>query len=662
MPAVSASAFEKGFGSADRQRPPHLSGTIVLLDCYHNNEWKTTATGIRVRYHYMWNDTTDSGFSQLGGIISSLGAFIDTLCVPPDSIALAKASVFILVDPDTPRESDHPHVITPVESDAIEAWVRGGGILILLGNDRGNAEFEHLNELAGRFGIHFNEDSRNKVVGNDFSTGTFAHFSDHPVFAHVRKIFLKEISTLNLGPQASPVLTDKGDFIMAWARKGKGGVFAVGDPWMYNEYMDHRRLPGDYDNPLAAENLFRWLLGRAGEQADLIVAPDGSGDFRSIQEAIDKIQPSPGKRKMIFLRNGTYREKIFIQKSGIVLVGEDEDSTRIIYPELREEWNRNHGGSDWDAGVVNIDSNANDIVLANLTIYNDYGALHHEWNKHQFTIRGRGTRTILLRCTVKSDGGDAVSLWDARDGMYYHRDCTFEGWVDYVCPRGWCYIVDSKFYGHNTASASLWHDGSHDRRQKFVIVNSTFDGDPGFPLGRNHLDGQFFLIRCRFSRNMADRPFYRPPSSPREWQWGDRHYFFGCHRDGGDFAWFHDNLDEADGAPSVETIDARWTFDGKWDPEGTMPSVLTIASLPHPSLQAKGIRVESEVLTWVPGRNARSHDVYFGTANPPAFRERLDACQFASGMLSPRTTYYWRVDEIGPGGIVPGTVWSFTTE
>ena len=48
--------------------------------------------------------------------------------------------------------------------------------------------------------------------------------------------------------------------IIAFSRFGKGRVFAVGDPWFYNEYMDERRLPAGYGNTRTAENLFRWLL------------------------------------------------------------------------------------------------------------------------------------------------------------------------------------------------------------------------------------------------------------------------------------------------------------------------------------------------------------------------------------------------------------------
>jgi unsaturated rhamnogalacturonyl hydrolase len=49
---------------------------------------------------------------------------------------------------------------------------------------------------------------------------------------------------------------------MAVAKYGKGTVFAVGDPWLYNEYVDGRRLPLEYENFRAANDLARWLLAQ----------------------------------------------------------------------------------------------------------------------------------------------------------------------------------------------------------------------------------------------------------------------------------------------------------------------------------------------------------------------------------------------------------------
>ena len=389
-----------------------------------------------------------------------------------------------------------------------------------------------------------------------------------------------------------------------------------------------------------------------------IVAADGSAGFRSIQAALDDTTGAP--ELMIIVKNGLYSEQVFVRRSRVVIVGEDKDHTRIVFPVLREAWRASHNGSDWGAGVVNIDTGVTDVTLANLTIYNNYGSLYGDYNKHQFALRGAGTRITLLHCAVISDGGDAVSLWDRTDGMYYHADCDFEGWVDFVCPRGWCYITDSRFFGHNVSSASLWHDGSADQKQKFVIRDSRFDGCSGFPLGRNHLDGQVYLLRCRFSANMADRPFYRPPSSRAPWAWGDRHYFSSCHRDGGDYAWFADNLATAEGSPAESTITARWTFDGRWDPESDPRPILPYASFPRPANRARLQGTAEVTLRWTPGLDAVAHLVYFGRSDSVRLVTAQTSNSLIHTRITPGATYYWRVDEITAHDTIPGALWSFT--
>jgi len=238
-------------------------GKIVCLDNFYNNEWRKDAKGKAVRFHYVWEDTTNSGFSVLGSIITKLGASIDTLCEAPTAEALSRASIYIIVDPDTPKETEHPNYVEPPAIDAIAGWVRSGGVLVLMENDKGNAEFEHFNQLAARFGIHFNEESRNRVTGNAYDMGKFDSFPDHPLFKGVRQIYMKEICTLRVQEPATALLSDHGDVIIAFASVGKGAVLAVGDPWLYNEYITHRRLPAAYQNDKAAENLFRWLLDKA---------------------------------------------------------------------------------------------------------------------------------------------------------------------------------------------------------------------------------------------------------------------------------------------------------------------------------------------------------------------------------------------------------------
>ena len=235
-------------------------GKTALLDSYFNNETKKDSTGQLVPYHYKWDEMPNSGFSLWGSVFLRYGVGTETLRAAPTSANLKNADIYIIVDPDTKEETEHPNFIEPQHVKAITDWVKSGGVLVLMGNDVGNAEFDHFNELALKFGIQFNKDSRNRVQENNYATGRILVTPPHPVFKTARNLFLKEISTLHIVAPARALLEDNGDVIMAVAKLGKGTVFAVGDPWLYNEYVDGRKLPAEFDNFKAAEDLTQWLI------------------------------------------------------------------------------------------------------------------------------------------------------------------------------------------------------------------------------------------------------------------------------------------------------------------------------------------------------------------------------------------------------------------
>jgi unsaturated rhamnogalacturonyl hydrolase len=238
-------------------------GLTVLLDSYFNNEMRKDSTGRLVSWHYKWEEEDDGGYSVWGHVFNDYGVRAETLREAPTRVNLKVADIYIITDPDTPQESDSPHYVEQPDIEAITDWVRAGGVLVLMGNDKGNAEFEHFNRLAARFGIHFNEDSRNRVQGNDFEMGKIVVTPPNPIFETARNLFLKDICTLAVRSPARALVVDKGDVIMATAKFGRGAVFAVGDPWLYNEYTDGRKLPPEYDNFKAAQDLTRWLIGQA---------------------------------------------------------------------------------------------------------------------------------------------------------------------------------------------------------------------------------------------------------------------------------------------------------------------------------------------------------------------------------------------------------------
>jgi unsaturated rhamnogalacturonyl hydrolase len=233
------------------------SQVSVGLDNWFNRETRNGKP-----FHYLWTDSTDSGYSRWGKIFTENGATISTLEKPTDAV-LKKVQVYIIVDPDTTKENPSPNYISPEDIRAITNWVKKGGVLIILANDAPNCEFTHLNKLASQFGMTFNHVSLKPVTGRNWEMGAFTSLGPHPVFQGVSKIYMKEVSTLTLSGSAKPVLEVDGKIFMAETSFGKGFVFAVGDPWIYNEYIDHDRLTTDFQNRKAAENLTGYLITKA---------------------------------------------------------------------------------------------------------------------------------------------------------------------------------------------------------------------------------------------------------------------------------------------------------------------------------------------------------------------------------------------------------------
>ena len=98
-----------------------------------------------------------------------------------------------------------------------------------------------------------------------------------------------------------------------------------------------------------------------------------------------------------------------------------------------------------------------------------------------------------------------------------------------------------------------------------------------------------------------------------------------------------------------------WSFTTEAQPLPPAP-----ASAPSPSQDATLVGRSAD-LSWTAGSGAISHDVYFGTTDPPPFVGNQAGTSFEPGLMSGLQTYYWRIDEVNAQGTTTGSVWSFTT-
>ncbi len=241
-------------------------GDDVLLDAWFNSQKRRDVTGRMVYFHYKWNDQSIEGYSLFGHIFRNDGARTTTLYTEPTYEKLKHAQVYIIASPDNIAKNPHPHFANAEDAAQIAKWVKAGGVLVIFENDTGYADLKHFNVVPEKFGIHFNSVLAMHVIGEDWAMGRFHLSGKGPIFHHPLTCYVKDTSTISVSGPAKAVYTHDGDILMAVARYGKGTVYAMVDPWVYNEYTNGLKLPATYQNYAAGEALAKWVLQQVPKQ------------------------------------------------------------------------------------------------------------------------------------------------------------------------------------------------------------------------------------------------------------------------------------------------------------------------------------------------------------------------------------------------------------
>lgn len=233
----------------------------VLLDSYFNNEFKKGPNGEKISWHYKWEETALSGFSILGDTFKRNGFTLATLNEAPTTNRLKNHAIYLIVDPDNLKDSPTPNYMDEKSVSAIAKWVKNGGALVLFANDSANADLKHFNKLANVFGINFNNELINHVTNDVTRAGGGVLTKDNPMFATANQVYMKDACSITVKEPAYPLLKQKNAIIIAGSDYGKGFVVAIGDPWLYNEYVNGK-LQVEFENDKGANDLVVWLKNK----------------------------------------------------------------------------------------------------------------------------------------------------------------------------------------------------------------------------------------------------------------------------------------------------------------------------------------------------------------------------------------------------------------
>jgi unsaturated rhamnogalacturonyl hydrolase len=262
-----------------RQRAGDLLGRArgkrVLVDAWFNSQKRTTPAGNVQMYHYKWTDEANSGYSVWGRMFGQYGMRLEELDRAPRAEDLRGVAVYVIASPDMPTVNPKPNYMDLESARVIAAWVKAGGVLVMMENDVGDADQVHFDLLSDKFGVHFNPVLRNQELPGPDGKPSYANTivnipaGTGGIFRDAHKALMKGTCTITPSAPAKSILTDKGDMtergdvLMAVAHVGRGLVYANVDPWIYNEYTDGRKDPLGNDDFAGGLELTRWIVAEA---------------------------------------------------------------------------------------------------------------------------------------------------------------------------------------------------------------------------------------------------------------------------------------------------------------------------------------------------------------------------------------------------------------
>jgi len=156
----------------------------------------------------------------------------------------------------------------------------------------------------------------------------------------------------------------------------------------------------------------------------IVVAPDGSGDFTSVQDAIDATKAFPLKPITIFIKNGVYKEKVRVPSwnTSLSLIGEDLEKTIIIWDDHFTKINRGRNSTFF---TYAFKVEADDFYAENLTIENTAGPIGQAVALHV-----EGNRCRFKNCKIL--GNQDTAYLNGENSNQLFTNCTITGTTDFI--------------------------------------------------------------------------------------------------------------------------------------------------------------------------------------------------------------------------------------
>lgn len=187
---------------------------------------------------------------------------------------------------------------------------------------------------------------------------------------------------------------------------------------------------------------------------DIIVAKNGTGNFTTVQAAIDSVPANNTKQVIIYVKNGTYQEVVTIRKDNIYLIGESNTGTKITYGNYAGKL-KPDGTTYGTSGSASFYLYGKNSIIENILIENSFDENTNTDGKQAVAAYIQGDRNIIRNCVFV---GNQDTLY-ANGGRQYYINCKIIGDTDFIFGGATavfenCEIVSTVRGGYVTAAST----------------------------------------------------------------------------------------------------------------------------------------------------------------------------------------------------------------
>lgn len=241
-------------------------------------------------------------------------------------------------------------------------------------------------------------------------------------------------------------------------------------------------------------------VNNVSKKYDIVVDVKGSGNFLTVQEAINSVQFLKQKETKIYIKSGIYKEKLDLPKDkiNVTIIGEDKAKTILTYDDYASKKNE-AGANIGTSGSFSFAVGADNFKAENITFENSSGPVGQA-----VTVRIDGDKAIFNNCSFL---GFQDTVYTRADGSrQYYKNCYIEGTTDFIFGASTAVFerceIFSKQGGHYITAASTSQNGLYG----YVFLNcklTTNASKGAVYLGRPwRNDAKTVFIKCEMGEHI----------------------------------------------------------------------------------------------------------------------------------------------------------------